>query len=107
MTDELTQVAMTTWRRKICRPGCTGSEAAELHAGGCRCPRHCGQTAAIGQAESERSEVFQRRLTFALLLDRDWLDEATKTIDQFWKRKNARRNGLTLEKRVGAVPADS
>ena len=22
-----------------------------------------------------------------------WLDEATKTIGQFWKRKNARRNG--------------
>jgi hypothetical protein len=28
-----------------------------------------------------------------LLADREWLDEATKTIGQFWKRKNARRNG--------------
>jgi hypothetical protein len=34
----------------------------------------------------------------ALLADREWLDEATKTIGQFWKRKNARRNGLTTEK---------
>ena len=34
----------------------------------------------------------------ALLADREWLDDATKTIGQFWKRKNARRNGLTTEK---------
>jgi hypothetical protein len=32
----------------------------------------------------------------ALLGDTDWLDEATKTIGQFWRRKNARRNGLSL-----------
>jgi hypothetical protein len=32
-----------------------------------------------------------------LLADRDWLDEATKTIGQYWRRKNARRNGLNLE----------
>jgi hypothetical protein len=31
----------------------------------------------------------------ALLADREWLDEATKTIGQFWQRKNARRNGVT------------
>jgi len=30
----------------------------------------------------------------SLLADPDWLDEATKTIGQFWRRKNARRNGL-------------
>jgi hypothetical protein len=34
----------------------------------------------------------------ALLADREWLDEATKTIGQYWRRKNARRNGLVLEK---------
>jgi hypothetical protein len=36
-----------------------------------------------------------------LLADRDWLDEATKTIGQYWRRKNARRNGLTVEKQAG------
>ncbi len=30
----------------------------------------------------------------ALIADREWLDEATKTIGNFWKRKNARRNGV-------------
>ena len=37
-----------------------------------------------------------------LLAERDWLDEATKTIGQYWRRKNARRNGMTLE-----IPADA
>jgi len=32
-----------------------------------------------------------------LLADCEWLDEATKTIGQYWRRKNARRNGLALE----------
>jgi hypothetical protein len=31
-----------------------------------------------------------------LLADRDWLDEATKTIGNFWKRKNALRNGVII-----------
>jgi hypothetical protein len=33
----------------------------------------------------------------SLLADRDWLDEATKIIGQYWRRKNARRNGLTTK----------
>jgi hypothetical protein len=35
-----------------------------------------------------------------LLANTDWLDEATKTIGRFWRRKNARRHGLTVEDRV-------
>jgi hypothetical protein len=36
----------------------------------------------------------------ALLADRDWLDDATKTIGQYWRRKNARRNGLITENQM-------
>jgi hypothetical protein len=39
----------------------------------------------------------------ALLADPDWLYEATKTIGQFWRRKNARRQGLRDE----PLPANS
>jgi hypothetical protein len=42
-----------------------------------------------------------------LLADRDWLDEATKTIGQYWRRKNARRNGLTVENQAEDAPADA
>jgi hypothetical protein len=43
--------------------------------------------------------TFQKSRLFSLwlLADREWLDEATKTIGQYWRRKNARRNGLTTE----------
>jgi hypothetical protein len=43
----------------------------------------------------------------SLLADPDWLDEATKTIGQFWRRKNARRNGLTVPRLSDDVPADT
>jgi len=33
----------------------------------------------------------------ALLADREWLDDATKTIGQYWRRKNAWRNGFVVE----------
>jgi len=34
----------------------------------------------------------------ALLADREWLDEATKTIGNFWQWNYARRNGVILDK---------
>jgi hypothetical protein len=42
-----------------------------------------------------------------LLADPDWLDDATKIIGQYWRRKNAQRHGLTLEKLADAAPVDS
>jgi hypothetical protein len=43
----------------------------------------------------------------ALLADPDWLDEATKTIGQFWKQKNAWRHGFSLENRADDKTADA
>jgi hypothetical protein len=53
--------------------------------------------------------TFQKSRPFPLwlLADRKWLDEATKTIGQYWRRKNARRNGLTLENQADAALVDS
>ena len=48
-------------------------------------------------------EVFKRCWLFALLADREWLDDATKTIGQFWKRKNAKRHGLATETQAASV----
>ena len=42
----------------------------------------------------------------ALLADREWLDEATKTIGQFWRRKNARRKGLSTDAHLNLALAD-
>jgi hypothetical protein len=38
------------------------------------------------------------REPFAMLANREWLDEATKTIGQFWKPTNARRNSWNPKK---------
>jgi hypothetical protein len=43
----------------------------------------------------------------ALLADRQWLDEATKTIGLFWKRKNAKRNDVLTETQTDAVSPNS
>jgi hypothetical protein len=37
-----------------------------------------------------------------LLADPDWLDDATKTIGQYWRRKNAQRHGLAIEEQADA-----
>jgi hypothetical protein len=42
-------------------------------------------------------------LRVALLADHEWLDEATKPIGQFWKRKNAKHNGLTTETQAASM----
>jgi hypothetical protein len=39
------------------------------------------------------------------MAEREWLDEATKTIGHFWRRKNARRHGLTIEEQTNATVA--
>lgn len=57
-----------------------------------------GKLRALGRPRPNAVKFFSAVELIALLADREWLDEATKTIGQFWKRKNARRNGLTTEK---------
>jgi hypothetical protein len=39
-----------------------------------------------GSPNTNAVKFFSTMELFALLADREWLDEATKTIGQFWKR---------------------
>ena len=57
-----------------------------------------GKLRPLGRPNQNAVKFFSAVELIALLADREWLDDATKTIGQYWKRKNARRNGLTLEK---------
>jgi len=61
---------------------------------------------ALGRPRANAVKFFSAVELIALLADREWLDEATKTIGQFWRRKNARRHGLTLAIPIDAAPAD-
>jgi hypothetical protein len=56
-----------------------------------------GKLRALGRPKPNAVKFFSATELIALLADREWLDDATKTIGQFWRRKNARRHGLTTE----------
>jgi hypothetical protein len=66
-----------------------------------------GKLRALGKPKPNAVKYFSAVELISLLADPDWLDEATKTIGQFWRRKNARRNGLTVSRISDDVPADT
>ena len=53
-----------------------------------------GKLHALGKPRPNAVKLFSTVELIALLADREWLDDATKTIGQYWKRKNARRHGV-------------
>src|SRR5271154_6520392 len=100
MTDELTQTAMTTWAAKDLPARLLAAQVAKL----LNCTPEdvallvtAGKLRPLGRPNPNAVKFFSAVELIALLADREWLDEATKTIGQFWKRKNARRTGLIAE----------
>jgi hypothetical protein len=55
----------------------------------------------LGRPNPNAVKFFSSTELMTLLADREWLDEATNTIGQFWKRKNTRRNGPPTEIQAG------
>ena len=92
---------MTTWAAKDLPARLLAAQVAKL----LNCTSEdvailvsAGKLRPLGRPNPNAVKFFSAVELIALLADREWLDEATKTIGQFWKRKNARRNGLTTEK---------
>src|SRR5271166_3275739 len=97
MTDDVMQTAMATWAAKdlparllaaqvVKLLNCTPEDVAVLVT--------AGKLRPLGRPNPNAVKFFSAVELIALLADREWLDEATKTIGQYWKRKNARRSGL-------------
>jgi hypothetical protein len=108
MTDDLTQAALTTWAAKDLPARLLAGQVAKL----LNCTTEdvallvsAGKLRPLGRPNPNAVKFFSAVELFALLADREWLDEATKTIGQFWRRKNALRRGLTIEKQEDAVVA--
>jgi hypothetical protein len=100
MNDDITQAALTTWAAKDLPARLLAAQVAKL----LNCTPEdvtilvsAGKLKPLGRPNPNAVKFFSAVELFALLSDREWLDEATKTIGQFWRRKNARRNGVTLE----------
>jgi hypothetical protein len=101
MTDDVIQTAMTIWAAKDLPARLLAAQVAKL----LNCTTEdvallvtAGKLRPLGRPNPNAVKFFSAVEVFTLLADREWLDDATKAIGQFWKRKNARRNGLTAEK---------
>ena len=107
MTDDVMHAAMTTWAAKDLPArllagqvakllNCTPDDVAILVS--------AGKLRALGRPNPNAVKFFSAIDLIALLADREWLDEATKTIGQFWRRKNAQRKGVCLDKQIELSP---
>src|ERR1022692_853284 len=101
MTDDVMHAAMTTWAAKDLPARLLAGQVAKL----LNCTPEdvailvsTGKLRPLGRPNPNAVKFFSAVELIALLADRDWLDEAAKTTGQYWRRKNARRSGLTAEK---------
>ena len=108
MTDDVMQAVMTTWVARNLPARLLAGQVAKL----LNCTTDdvailvsAGKLRALGKPRPNAVKFFSSIELITLLADRDWLDEAMKTIGQYWRRKNARRNGLTLEEQADAAGA--
>ena len=99
MTEELMHAALATWAAKDLPARLLAAQVAKL----LNCTTEdvsilvsAGRLRPLGRPNPNAVKFFSAVELIALLADREWLDEATKTIGQYWKRKNARRHGLHL-----------
>jgi len=100
MIDDVMTAAMAAWAAKDLPARLLAGQVAKLM----NCTTEdvailvsAGKLRPLGRPNPNAVKFFSAVELVALLADREWLDEATKTIGQFWKRKNARRNGVTLQ----------
>src|ERR1017187_8105523 len=101
MSDDVMEAAMTTWAAKDLPARLLAGQVAKL----LNCTMDdvailvsAGKLRALGRPRTNAVKFFSSIELITLLADPDWLDEATKTIVQFWRRKNAQRHGLISEK---------
>ena len=100
MTDDMTNTAMATWAAKDLPARLFAADVAKL----LNCTTEdvallvtAGKLRPLGRPNTNAVKFFSAVELMALLADREWLDDATKTIGLFWKRKNARRHDLIAE----------
>jgi hypothetical protein len=101
MNDDFVKTALTSWAAKDLPARLLAGQVAKL----LNCSTEdvsilasAGKLRALGNPKPNSVKFFSAVEIIALLADPDWLDEATKTISQHWRRKNARRNGFIVKK---------
>ncbi len=94
MSNETMHAALATWAAKDIPARLQASQVAKLlncSTDDVAILASAGKLRALGKPKPNAVKYFSTIELITLLADRDWLDEATKTIGQYWRRKNARR----------------
>jgi hypothetical protein len=92
--------AMATWAAKDLPARLVAAQVAKLlncSADDVAILVSAGKLRALGKSKPNAVKFFSSIELITLLADHEWLDEATKTIGQYWRRKNARRKSLIIE----------
>ena len=100
MSNDMMQAAMATWAAKDIPARLQSSQVGKLlncSTDDVAILASAGKLRALGRPKPNAVKYFSSIELITLLADREWLDDATKTIGQFWRRKNARRQGLREE----------
>jgi hypothetical protein len=106
MSDDMTHAVLATWAAKDLPARLLAVQVAKL----LNCSTDdvailvsAGKLRALGEPKPNAVKFFSSIELISLLADPDWLDKATKTIGQYWKRKNARRNEMMKEQADAAL----
>ena len=93
--DDMTQIAMATWAAKDLPARLLAAQVATLlnySTEDVAILVSAGKLKPLGRPNTNAVKFFSAVELMALLADREWLDEATKTVGQFRKWKNAKRD---------------
>lgn len=98
MNSEVIHAAMRTWAVRDLPARLHATQVAKL----LNCSPEdvsilasAGKLRPLGKPRPSAVKYFGTIELITLLADRSWLDEVTKTISAYWRRKNERRKGAT------------
>jgi hypothetical protein len=98
MTDDLTQVAMTTWAAKNLPARLDATATAKLLGFAehdIQILMTAGKLTPLGDPAQNAPKWFAAIEMVRLAADQDWLHKATKEIAKYWRYKRERRRGPT------------
>ena len=96
MSNDVIHAAMTTWAAKDLPARLHAAQVAKLlncSADDVAILASAGKLRPLGKPRPSAVKYFSTIELITLLADREWLDEVTKTVSAYWRRKNERRKG--------------
>jgi len=108
MSSDIIHSAMTTWAAKDLPARLHATQVAKLlncSAEDVAVLASSGKLRPLGRPRPSAVKYFGTIELITLLADRAWLDEVTKTISAYWRRKNERRKSFIEGN--GAAPSDA